>query len=393
MAKETKDLETTEKKRTKKAVSNNKTSSKKSTTKVKKTEPAVKKVTTKKSASSTKKTVATKNTSATAKKSASSSTKKATDKKIIVKKSVSDSKKANSTTKSATKKAEPAKKVVTTKKSTSATAKKVTTKKSNSSTAKKTATKKKSTSTKKTPSKEKKSDTNKKITTKKKTTRKNAKKVESSKELKSNFQSEYYDLPYIYNKTVVKVLAQTPKVLFIYWEISEDDRNIFKNLYGDNFFNYTKPILIVYNDTMNYSFEVEVDDFANSWYLNINDANCEYHVELGRRPIPNIDRQLQTIYIPYYIYVTSSNEMTSPNNTILFDPNIKTVRFRNIKTGEITEKDIMQFTFITNIGIFNIRDLYKYLFPNESFEFDNIVLGNTSSGALSSSGMFSSQFK
>ncbi len=85
--------------------------------------------------------------------------------------------------------------------------------------------------------------------------------------------------------------------------------------------------------------------------------------------------------------------MTSPNNTIMFDSNLKTIRFRNVKTGEVTEKDIMQFTFITNVGIFNIRDLYKFLFANESFEFENIVLGNTSSGALSSSGMFSSQFK
>ena len=197
----------------------------------------------------------------------------------------------------------------------------------------------------------------------------------------------------MYNRTIVKVLAQTPKMLFIYWEISEDDRAIFKKLYGENFFNHTKPVLIVYNDTMNYSFEVEVDDFANSWYLHINDANCEYHVELGRKPIPNIHQYNQPIYIPYYVYVTSSNEMTSPNNTIMFDSNLKTIRFRNVKTGEVTEKDIMQFTFITNVGIFNIRDLYKFLFPNESFEFENIVLGNTSSGALSSSGMFSSQFK
>ena len=35
---------------------------------------------------------------------------------------------------------------------------------------------------------------------------------------------EYYDLPYRYNQTVVKVLAQTPTTLFIYWDISDDDR-------------------------------------------------------------------------------------------------------------------------------------------------------------------------
>ena len=322
MAKETKDIETTEKKKAKKTVSSSKKATKKST-------------------SSSKKTVA--------KKTTSSAKKSSTSKKTTTKKSTTQ--KATIAAKSKT----PAKKASTVKKSS----KKETVKKTEPSVSKKSSRKKVS----------------------------NVK----SKELK--FQSEYYDLPYMYNRTIVKVLAQTPKMLFIYWEISEDDRNIFKKLYGENFFNHTKPVLIVYNDTMNYSFEVEVDDFANSWYLHINDANCEYHVELGRKPIPNIHQYNQPIYIPYYVYVTSSNEMTSPNNTIMFDPNLKTIRFRNVKTGEVTEKDIMQFTFITNVGIFNIRDLYKFLFPNESFEFENIVLGNTSSGALSSSGMFSSQFK
>ena len=322
MAKETKDIETTEKKKAKKTVSSSKKATKKST-------------------SSSKKTVAKKTTSSAKK---SSTSKKTTSKK-------NTTQKATTAAKSKT----PVKKASTVKKST----KKETVKKTEPSVSKKSSRKKVS----------------------------NAK----SKELK--FQSEYYDLPYMYNRTIVKVLAQTPKMLFIYWEISEDDRNIFKKLYGENFFNHTKPVLIVYNDTMNYSFEVEVDDFANSWYLHINDANCEYHVELGRKPIPNIHQYNQPIYIPYYVYVTSSNEMTSPNNTIMFDSNLKTIRFRNVKTGEVTEKDIMQFTFITNVGIFNIRDLYKFLFPNESFEFENIVLGNTSSGALSSSGMFSSQFK
>lgn len=352
MAKETKDIETTEKKKAKKTVSSSKKATKKSTssskkTVAKKTTSSAKKAEVKKKAALEKKTPATKK--AEVKKKTTVAKKSSTSKKTTTKKSTT--KKATTAAKSKT----PAKKASTVKKST----KKETVKKTEPSVSKKSSRKKVS----------------------------NAK----SKELK--FQSEYYDLPYMYNRTIVKVLAQTPKMLFIYWEISEDDRAIFKKLYGENFFNHTKPVLIVYNDTMNYSFEVEVDDFANSWYLHINDANCEYHVELGRKPIPNIHQYNQPIYIPYYVYVTSSNEMTSPNNTIMFDPNIKTIRFRNVKTGEVTEKDIMQFTFITNVGIFNIRDLYKFLFPNESFEFENIVLGNTSSGALSSSGMFSSQFK
>ena len=242
----------------------------------------------------------------------------------------------------------------------------------------------KTTNSKKTEAKKIKNTT---AATKKSTSRK--KSTASNKiATKADFKAEYYDLPFMYNKTVVKVLAQTPKMLFIYWEISDEDRSKLIDSFGENFFNSTKPVLIVYNDTLNYSFEVTIDDFANSWYLHIDDANCEYHVELGRKPINHAQQYNQPVYIPYYIYITSSNEMASPNNRILFDFN-KTIKFKNVKTGQIIEKDINQFKFITNYGIFSIQDLYKYLYPNENFEVENIEL----TGSSSKSGMFSSQFK
>ena len=363
MAKETKEIEPTAKITTKKAVSSSKKTTtatrKKATSKVDNEITAIKKAVTKK----------------TATKKASSATKKATTKKAS-----STAKKSET---SATKKTSTKKASSTAKKSETSATKKVSTKKASSTTKKSETSATKKSTTKKVAS----------TKTVKNSSKKSLSKKSVSEKLVSEFQAEYYDLPYMYNKTIVKILAQTPKMLFIYWEISEDDRNLYKKLYGENFFNNTKPILVVYNDTMNYSFEVEIDDFANSWYLHINDANCDYHVELGRKPIQNKVHQNQSIYIPYYVYVTSSNEIASPNNKILFDPKIKTIRFRNVKTGEIKDKDITHFIFITNFGIFNIKELYTYLFPNESFEFENIVLGNTSSGALSSSGMFSSQFK
>lgn len=127
---------------------------------------------------------------------------------------------------------------------------------------------------------------------------------------------EYYDLPYHYNQTVVKVLAQTPTTLFIYWDISDEDRENYKKQYGENFFEITKPVLIIYNDTMNYSFEIDINDFANCWYLNVNDSKCKYHIELGRRPI------YSHVSIPSsennYVPITSSNEMEAPNDHIPF---------------------------------------------------------------------------
>ncbi len=210
----------------------------------------------------------------------------------------------------------------------------------------------------------------------------------TSKNKKTNI-IEYYDLPYRYNQTVVKVLAQTPNNLFIYWDISDKDRDNYKKQYGENFFENTKPILIVHNDTLNYTFEVDINDFANSWYLHINDSKCDYRIELGRRPITKLEKNENTDYI----YISSSNEIESPNDHVLFNKNQNMVYFKNTKTGTVTNKKISaNISFMRNIGkIYNISDLYKAIYKDENIE-DIFDLSNPSSGNPSS-GFSSSQFK
>lgn len=194
---------------------------------------------------------------------------------------------------------------------------------------------------------------------------------------------EYYDLPYRYNQTVVKVLAQTPTTLFIYWDISDKDRESFVKEYGNDFFNNTKPVLVVHNDTMHYSFEIEIDDFANSWYLHVNDANCKYSVELGRRP--KYYNEGRHIDIPNnYLYVTSSNTIDAPNDHILFDKNLKTVYFKDVKTNIITAKNITSLSFLRNMGkIYNLYDLQSDFNKNNWLDSDHwqLDLKNPSSSS------------
>lgn len=218
----------------------------------------------------------------------------------------------------------------------------------------------KTTTTKKTKSTVSKS---KKATTKKVTAKS---KPNSVKKLSKSIDIvEYYDLPYRYNQTVVKVLAQTPSTLFIYWDISDSDRKEFEKQYGENFFQDTKPVLIVHNATLNYSFEVEINDFANSWYLHVADSKCDYRIELGRRPIVKTEQFKNTDYI----YVTTSNEMESPNDKILINKEQKMVYFKNIKTGQTKEKPFASLSFITNMGkIYNIYDFYKAIYKNENID-------------------------
>ena len=220
-------------------------------------------------------------------------------------------------------------------------------------------------------------------TTKKSTsTRKSTKKTKAESNSKAIVSHvEYYDLPYRYNETTVKILAQTPTTLFIYWDISDNDRKSFAEKYGEDFFNNTKPVLVVTNRTMNYSFEIDINDFANCWYLHVNDANCDYSVELGRRP------KYMNMNIDNYIYVSTSNDMEMPNNHILFDRLGKTVFFRNVKNNFVEEKQISSISFIKSIGkIYDIYEIYQELYKDEISleELDNMKLNLSSSGGSSS---------
>lgn len=183
------------------------------------------------------------------------------------------------------------------------------------------------------------------------------------RKLESNIIAEYYDLPYRYNETVVKILYQTPTILFVYWDISDYDRAFLQKEYGDRFFANTKPILKVFNLTKNYQFEIEINDFANSWYIHVPDSNCEYKVELDRKTIPNAENTNEA-----YVYISSSNDIEIPNDHILIDELPDKLRFKNIKTNAVSIKDITTLRFIGISKIYNIYDFYKRFYNDDIWE-------------------------
>ena len=364
-----------------------------------------KKTPVKKAAKTTKKESA-KKTTATSSKTAKTEKIAKTESKTTAKKTAN--KEAEETIKKTTRRA---KSVETEEKEKSETAKKTarktstaeskaTTKKSTSATKKADSTTKADTTTKtkKTTATTTKPKTSTKATTKKaSTTRKTKKTVADLENIVADVENdlalenaeneakekvsvvEYYDLPYRYNQTVVKILAQTPNILFVYWDISDNDRNNFVSQYGEDFFNNTVPVLLVINKTMNYSYEVQINDFANSWYLHVNDANCEYQVELGRRNKENH----QNYYSNYY-YVTTSNNLDMPNDHILLDNIPHNVLFKNVKTQELVEKPIVNIEFLKEFA--KNKEFYKYFkeLLNGELEGDGITLNLPSSHTSSS---------
>lgn len=207
---------------------------------------------------------------------------------------------------------------------------------------------------------------------------------------------EYYDLPYKYNQTVVKVLYQNPTTLFVYWEISDNDIENYKKTYGENFFETTRPVLVVYNDTMNYHFEVDINDFANSWYFHINDSKCNYRVELIRRPV-FYNEKIKTDYV----YISSSNKIESPNDRILFSTDEPyTVYFRNTKNNKQRKVNLPKLLEKLNLTnkefgfpiVRNVYDLYKYIYHIDDVGEFSISLTNPSSGNPSSHSLSSRSF-
>lgn len=167
--------------------------------------------------------------------------------------------------------------------------------------------------------------------------KKSEKKVEP---ISTPYMLEYYDLPYRYNETVVKILAQTPKRLFVYWDISDNDRQKYLLAFGERFFEETYPVLLVHNEDMDYTFEVPINDFANSWYLDINDAKSKYTIQLGRKfrekpEMVNIMASTGTESVVLhndYVPIITSNILEVPNDHILFENLQSKVLYRNVKT-------------------------------------------------------------
>ena len=245
------------------------------------------------------------------------------------------------------------------------TSKKATTKKATSaSTKKKTATKK--SSTKKTSE-----------TSKDKRTIRFVKTLSLSKQYlkKDTAILEYFDLPYRYNETTVKVLAQTPKVLFVYWDISDHDRDQYKLHYGEDFFDTTYPVLLVKNETKGYVEEIPINDFANSWYIHISDPRSTYSIELGRKY-----KNMPKFESPY-IYIKESNEIIAPNDHVLLEEIKPKIKYKNAKTNEVIFKNISNV--IKDGKILDFYSLYQVLYNvediNEFFTLNNPSSGNPTS--------------
>ena len=142
-------------------------------------------------------------------------------------------------------------------------------------------------------------------------------------------KTEYYELPSKYNKTIVRLLIQSPTRMFVYWEV---DENTIK------YFSSAKPVLKVKNITMNYSYDIPIDPFTNNYYIDVKDPDCEYQVELGKI----LDEKFVNLY--------TSNSATVPRNNPMYVGDSEEVIYKNYIKLDMTDK----FTVYYNKRNYNL---------------------------------------
>ena len=210
-------------------------------------------------------------------------------------------------------------------------------------------------------------------------------------EEKPKYMLEYYDLPYRYNETIVRVLAQTPQKLFVYWDISDNDRKKYEDTFGEDFYSRTYPVLLLYNQDKQYVREIEVNDFANSWYIDIDDPKTKYIIQLGRKfrsSNPMVDYGkvnanniiLRNDYLPY----AESNMMEAPNDHVLLESLPDFVSFRNVKTGQEMLVNIRELKTMFGHN-YDIKAFYDEHYKDELIDGRFDMSNPSSKGGLNSS--------
>lgn len=185
-------------------------------------------------------------------------------------------------------------------------------------------------------------------------------------------KTEYYELPKKYNKTIVRLLVQSPTRMFVYWDVSDETvSNFFKN----NNVNYSDatPILKITNVTMDYSYDIPIDPFTNNYYIDVKDPNCKYQVELGRK------------FNNKFVNIYTSNQVQIPRSMPVATPFQEEIIYRNYIRLDATDK----FTIYYKKPEYNVNNSNSQDYNMLPLSNDNISLLNQDGNKVINEGSFS----
>ncbi|MCD3351542.1 DUF4912 domain-containing protein [Clostridium botulinum D/C] len=88
-----------------------------------------------------------------------------------------------------------------------------------------------------------------------------------------------------YEKSSIVLMPQSTHVVFCYYNISSMTIKDFEDIYGEDSWKNSKPVLKVYEVDDGIAKEIEtiyLDVFADNWYINLDKTNIHVFVKLGR---------------------------------------------------------------------------------------------------------------
>lgn len=142
-------------------------------------------------------------------------------------------------------------------------------------------------------------------------------------------------LPLSYNESKLVLIPRDPKCIFAYWEIAEQEKKEFINNFGKDAWDKSTPALKVFNVSKNLYFFIDINDFAKSWYINVDDSDSIYTAEIGRRINNN------------FVNFTHSNSIKTPVNSVS----------KNIETFFVNCMDLENKTYSSEISSYNLSCL------------------------------------
>jgi hypothetical protein len=161
-------------------------------------------------------------------------------------------------------------------------------------------------------------------------------------------------LPSGYDDNKIVLLARDPHWLYAYWEISEAKKNSFKNEFGEGLWDRSVPVIKIINVSKNTSTTIRVNDFSDSWFINVDDSNALYVAELGR-----------VVANQFFINLACSNYISTPSNSISSNTGAYFIDYKDLRngrldleSGQIYETYEIQTNSITRLGI-SSAELFK----------------------------------
>lgn len=116
---------------------------------------------------------------------------------------------------------------------------------------------------------------------------------------------DFYSLDTCYDDNKIILIPRDPHCLFAYWNISEDKKNNFIKDFGESLWDKCTPSLKITNSTKNYCFYVDIKDSVSSCYIQVEDANCSYIAEIGKR-----------VSKDFFINIATSNCINTPGEVV-----------------------------------------------------------------------------